>query len=270
MKPEAFSIRLATQPEELISCETLQKEVWGINDLGVTPNHFFIASVHSGGFVAIAYKDKKAIGFLNGFPSYLPKLRNSIGLHSDMMAVLPDYRGLGVGQKLKWFQRDWCLNRGITWMTWTFDPLQAKNAKLNLEYLGVTISEYRINEYGSMGGGLNGDLPTDRFLANWDLTSNHVKQLKKQAKLEPFDLSKLPFALMNHEAAPVNLNLSLDAPYIRVALPESLNDLLKNDVALALEWRLAVREVYGHYFSHGYEVIRYLDETHVLERKSHT
>ncbi len=262
------NLRMLYTAEELVACEDLQRAVWGTDELGVTPVHFFVASAHSGGFVLGAFEGEQMIAFLNGFPSYLPETREGIGLHSDMMGVLPVYRARGLGRRLKWFQRDWCLARDMRWITWTFDPLQAKNARLNLEHLGVIVDEYRINEYGVLGGGLNGDLPTDRLLAYWDLESDRVKTCKAGKKLEPLDFSNIAKVLDNVSGKPTRPNLSLQDPLLRLSIPENLNDLLKHDFDLALAWRLAVRETLNYYLNQGYQIKRFIENSYVIENNN--
>lgn len=267
-----IEIKPLTEINDFNQCETLQRLVWGGGDLGITPTHFFVASSHSGGLVLGAFVGAELIGFLNGFPAYLPEnlsenlseKRAPLGFHSDMMAVLPEYRGQGIGKKLKWRQRDWCLARSLSWISWTFDPLQRKNARLNFEHLGVSVYEYRVNEYGELGGSLNGDLPTDRLLAHWDLLSKRVTMLANGVA-DTFS-SKPSYALRSAKNKPTELKLELSAEHIMVATPESLNELLVKDKALALEWRLAVREVMQTYLAKGYIVRRFVDSAYILSK----
>lgn len=268
MMEKSLSLRTLYSAEELKACETIQQEVWGIDDLGTTPVHFFVASVHSGGLVVGAFMDEKLVGFLNAFPAYVPEKQTGVGMHSDMMAVLPAYRAQGIGKRLKWFQRDWCLSRGINWITWTFDPLQAKNARLNLEHLGAVVSEYRVNEYGFLGGGLNGDLPTDRLLAFWDLQSSRVKQLAAGENLPALPRAKASALLSSSDARPIGTDLSLGEDCISVAIPESLNDLLASNFPLALEWRLKLREVLEHYLQKAYSITRFGNKSYLLEKNN--
>ncbi|MCA9839826.1 MAG: GNAT family N-acetyltransferase [Trueperaceae bacterium] len=265
---ESLHLRTLHSAEELLACERIQQDVWGTDDLGVTPVHFFVASVHSGGFVLGAFDGDHMVAFLNGFPSYLPDKRTGVGLHSDMMGVLPAYRAKGLGRKLKWFQREWCLARNINWITWTFDPLQAKNARLNLEHLGVTVDEYRVNEYGVLGGGLNGNLPTDRLLAFWDLHAERVQHCRDGIKQAPVDLEKIPKALESVHGKPDHINLDLPDTQLRVAIPQDLNTLLATDFDLALAWRMAVREVLGQYLARGYQIVRFVEGTYIIENRT--
>ena len=264
-----LNIRVLKTLNDFNQCEYLQKQVWGLEDLGIKPTHFFVASSHSGGLVLGAFAGNNLIGFLNGFPAYLPNKAPhlpgvGLGFHSDMMAVLPEYRGQGIGRALKWRQREWCLARNIPWIAWTFDPLQRKNAHLNLEHLGVTVSEYRVNEYGELGGSLNADLPSDRLLAYWNLEADRVQRLAQGIKDDVNH--RASYALRSINNKPAELKLELGSQYIAVDLPDSLNDLLKNDATLALEWRLAVREVLQHYLGAGYTIKRFLNTAYILSK----
>ncbi len=127
-------IRLARTRSDFEACIPLQRAVWGIADLEITSAIQLIATVHAGGFVHLAETaDGKIVGFAYAFPA----LRGGIPhLHSDMLAVLPDLQGRGLGARLKWAQRDEALARGVGLISWTYDPMQARNANLNLRRLG--------------------------------------------------------------------------------------------------------------------------------------
>ena len=261
-----LTIRALTQIDDLKLCEEVQRSVWGFSDLEVMAASHLSAAVHASGLVAGAFcresphareiQKPSLCGFVFGFPAYE---NSSVGLHSHMMAVLSEYRGLGIGQRLKWFQRDWCLRQGLKWVTWTFDPLQAKNAKLNLEHLGAAASEYLINPYGALGGTLNGELPSDRLVVRWDLTSSRVRGLESQISLE---VQSIPYALDANTLTP---NLMAE-PRLLVATPEDINALRKEQPDKALAWRLAQREVFSDLFSEGYSVTRFVGGCYVLER----
>ena len=262
-----FSIRPLTHIDELKRCEEVQRSVWGFDDLEVMAASHLSAAVHAGGLVAGAFCkvvrqevcEDKLCGFVFGFPAYED---GSVGLHSHMMAVRSEYQGLGVGQRLKWFQRSWCLQRGLGWVTWTFDPLQAKNAKLNLEYLGAAASEYLVNPYGVLGGTLNGALPSDRLVVRWDLMSSRVRGLESRTPQTLKDFQSTPYALHADTLTP---NLIAEARLL-VATPEDVNTLRSTDPAKALVWRLAQREVFLDLFSRGYSVTRFVEGHYVLEK----
>ena len=261
-----LSIRELRTFEAFKQTEALEQEVWGLEPSELVPAAHIAAAVHAGGLLAMAFEGETPVAFVYGFPAHMPAWEKPHGHHSHMLAVLPDYRGKGLGKALKWFQRDWCLARGITWMTWTYDPLQARNARLNLEHLGASVAEYRVNEYGAMGGILNADLPTDRLLAYWNLSAKRVRNL---AGGEPLPLVKSFAATVLSRSAtgkPENLSLEGKADGLRLELPENLNALLQTDPALALKWRLAVRETLQHYLERGYKVTRFVEGAYLLKK----
>ncbi len=124
-----------------------------------------VAIAEAGGYIAGVRVGGQLVGAAVGFP------RHPHGLHSHIVGVLPAYAGRGVGTALKLHQRAWCLERGISLITWTFDPLVARNAHLNLTRLGVTAPRYLVDHYGPMHDSLNSDDPSDRLLVYWDLLS---------------------------------------------------------------------------------------------------
>jgi chorismate synthase len=252
--------------EELAVCEALERHVWGLEDLDILPTSHLVASVHAGGLVLGAFAGEAAVGFAYGFPAYLPEKASPLGFHSHMLAVVPEARGQGIGQRLKWQQRAWCLARGLPWMTWTFDPLQMRNAKLNLEHLGATVGEYRPNEYGEMGGSLNAGLPSDRLLAFWELAGARVERLAAGRRLdavaEPEAIPELLARGASGEPLPLDPG---EARRVRVALPESINTLLKRDPDLALAWRLAVRAALAPRLAAGWRITRYVRDGYVME-----
>ena len=260
-----MDFRLLETIDEIKDCERIEQAVWGLEDLDLVPAASIVAAVHAGGLVVGAFEQDEMIGFVYGIASFQPEWPKANGLHSHMLAVLPPYRGKGLGKALKWFQRDWCLNKGYAWMTWTYDPLQAKNAKLNLEHLGATATIYRINEYGLMGGSLNADLPTDRLLAYWDLSDPRVQQLADGKPLEPLSLSNVPKVLESIAGHPGKPVLDENAPQLQAEIPENLNELLQKAPQLALEWRMALRETLLHYLAKGYSLTRFLEGSYLLE-----
>jgi predicted GNAT superfamily acetyltransferase len=165
-------IREATSHQDLDEVVRIQREVWGVEDIDVAGRIQLRASLHAGGSVLVAEGDG---GMLGGFAYAFPAHEHGeIYWHSDMLAVRPKFRGGRIGQALKWAQRDLALRRGIRRITWTFDPMQAGNAHLNLELLGAIAREYLSDFYGVTSSALHHGLPTDRLLASWSLDSPGV------------------------------------------------------------------------------------------------
>jgi predicted GNAT superfamily acetyltransferase len=158
---------------EFQQCFELQRSVWGKTELDV-PLPLFVVAAETGGQVLGAFDHEKMVGFtlaIAGFRDGLPFL------HSHMTAVLEDYRDRGIGRRLKLFQRDDALQRGIHLVEWTFDPLEVKNAYLNFMRLGAIARRYLPNCYGVTTSPLHGGMPTDRLIAEWWLDSPRVNNL---------------------------------------------------------------------------------------------
>ena len=166
-------IRIAPldQLQHFDRCVELQIAVWGYSDGDVIPRRVFLLAQRIGGQVLGAFDGDTIIGFAMALPGY----RNGLPyLHSHMLAVLPEYRDAGLGRRLKLAQRDDALVRGFSLMEWTFDPLEIKNAYLNLHRLGAIVRRYHPDFYGPSSSPLQGGLPTDRLYAEWWMNSPHV------------------------------------------------------------------------------------------------
>lgn len=170
----AISFRELQRPEDMMPVVELQYEIWGQSD--ATPANQLVISVKTGGHVIGAFDGEKLIGFAYGFPAVL--LGQEPWIASHMLAVRPEYAGSGLGRALKWWQRDLVLAQGYSRMTWTFDPLEARNAHLNLNRLGAVAREYIVNCYGIMDDRLNAGLPSDRLMAEWNMRSERVERAK--------------------------------------------------------------------------------------------
>jgi len=148
--------------DELAPMPALESRVWGGHGELVAVN-MLVATISEGGMAIGAFDGDRLVGSVYGFATAEPHV-----LHSHYLAVDPDYRRSGLGVALKYQQRDWCLANGRTAMRWTFDPLQLGNAHLNLRSLGAVGARYHANLYGPMPG-INGGLPSDRLVVEWDL-----------------------------------------------------------------------------------------------------
>ena len=176
-------IREATSHEDLDEACLIQREVWNLDDLEIVGRIQLKAVQHAGGSVLMGETDEGAIG---GFAYALAACVNGETFwHSDMLAVRPRFRGTGLGQALKWAQRDHALRHGHKRITWTFDPMQAGNAHLNLDLLAATAREYLSDFYGVTTSALHHGLPTDRLLASWDLESPRVRARARGERVTP-------------------------------------------------------------------------------------
>lgn len=168
--------------DEYDACVRLQTEIWGYDVQDTIPLREFIVIRRIGGQVIGAFdlaKSKQPYGdgaSMIGFAMSMPGIsEGSAYLHSHMLAVQPEYRDRGLGRKLKMAQRDEALGRGIRKMEWTFDPLEIKNAYLNIARLGAVVRSYTPNFYSVFSSRLQGGLPTDRLHAEWWMDSPRVQ-----------------------------------------------------------------------------------------------
>lgn len=223
-------IRDLSGMEEFFKAEQLQRDVWGEDDTE-DPADLMMVIQHEGGLVAGAFDGEQLVGYVFGFPT-----REAHVQHSHRLAVHPQARGRSLALRLKRYQRDWCLARGITLVRWTFDPLRHTNAHLNIARLGAEVSTYHADYYGVMKG-INAGLPSDRLRADWHLGSERAAAC---AAWEP----GRPALGLPHGAE-------------RVAIVPDLDGLLAADYEAALAARLRVREALTRLFAAGYAIRHY-------------
>jgi predicted GNAT superfamily acetyltransferase len=182
-------VRPARERGDYDACVRLQREVWGLSDLEITSAIQLVATVHAGGSLFVAESAGETVGFCYAFAA----LRGGEAhLHSDMLAVRPAARGLGVGRRLKWAQREEALRRGLRLVTWTFDPMRAPNARLNLHHLGAVAREVLPDFYGATSSALHHGLATDRLFARWELDDPQVARRAAGETATPPDFDSLP------------------------------------------------------------------------------
>jgi predicted GNAT superfamily acetyltransferase len=170
----AVEIRTLADLSEFDLCVEIETAVWGYDPADMIPRRMFLLASRIGGQVMGAF----AGGTMAGFAMALPGYRHGHPyLHSHMVGVLPEFRNLGLGRKLKLAQREDALARGFELMEWTFDPLEIKNAHLNIARLGAIVRRYKRNFYGPSSSPLQGGLPTDRVYAEWWLRSKRVSNV---------------------------------------------------------------------------------------------
>lgn len=184
MSGENVELRRCHSIEEFRACVVLQKEVWNFSDAELVPLRLFVVADKVGGQVMGAFDSSVMVGFALSVPG---TRTGHIYLHSHMLAVREEYRNSGLGRRLKLMQREDALARGIELIEWTFDPLEIKNAYLNIEKLGAIARRYNINQYGITSSPLQGGLPSDRLIAEWWLKSKRVETLLEQGKNPAFE-----------------------------------------------------------------------------------
>jgi predicted GNAT superfamily acetyltransferase len=187
MTQSTMVIRKCHNLDELLACVSLQKEVWKFADAELVPLRMFVVAEKIGGQVIGAFDRGEMVAFALSLPG--SRGRHSY-LHSQMLAVRSEYRNAGLGRQIKLFQREDALTRGFELIEWTFDPLEIKNAYLNIERLGAIARRYYVNQYGLTSSPLQGGLPSDRLVAEWWLKSKRVESLLQQTPKPEFETLK--------------------------------------------------------------------------------
>jgi predicted GNAT superfamily acetyltransferase len=178
----SYQIRDCLSLEDFTACLNMQREVWQFSDLDVTPLRSFVITRHSGGFTlgAFAKSDGKLLGFAHAQAAFDEQRQPFF--YSQMLAVSPQLQNSGIGVELKFSQRRRAVERGIPLMVWTFDPLQSRNAYLNIVKLGAVVRKYQVNYYGNQStSALHRGLDTDRLLAEWWVNSSRVTAIAEGA-----------------------------------------------------------------------------------------
>ncbi len=224
-------------PQEGEQAEDLQLLVWGGSERDIFPRDALRALQHIGGLVAGALDGGRVVGLVVGLPTARADVQ-----HSHLLAVHPDWRGSGLAQRLKEFQRDWCAARGISQIEWTYDPLRALNAHFNIHRLGAAAHEYLDDFYGEMGG-INAGVPSDRLVAAWNFSGPPRRRL---------DPAQLPAINAPQDGTP--LSLPAGEAGVRLYIPADLSGLLSRDLPQALAWRLHTRQSFHAAFAAGFQV----------------
>jgi len=244
----AVTIEEPQEPARLIALEDLQARAWEMEPRGIVPGAL-MGIIASGGGILLAAYDRdhgdRPVGFVLGL---LARRDGRLYHASHMLATDPAYQGRGIGAALKRRQRDVALAQGLDLMTWTFDPLIARNAHLNLHKLGAISRAYYEDYYGPMDDRFNGGLPTDRLLVEWRLNDPVPPvPLSVPAPPTPILIGERGKPVLRLERAPVGAPLSVWVPGDSTAIKE-------RDPAAALDWRLALRRALSWAFAHGYVV----------------
>ncbi len=261
-------IRPLDSMEKLEQAEALQSLVWPGSERDVVPAHMMITIQHNGGVVLGAFDGDKLVGFVLGFLGTDEETPERVAMArlkhcSHMLGVHPKYRGRGIGYRLKCAQRQAVMRQGIRLVTWTYDPLQSRNAHLNIRRLGAICRTYIRDAYGEMRDGLNVGVPSDRFQVEWWITSRRV-EARIEGSRPPLDLAhflgagahKLNPATLGEDDLPRPAE-EVEQPSGNVALveiPADFHRLRLKDLELARAWRLHTRQVFEEAFARGYLV----------------
>jgi predicted GNAT superfamily acetyltransferase len=255
---DTLKIRPLETLDEYEACAGFQEEVWGRGFSERVPPAILMIANRIGGLAAGAFDPA---GTLQGFVFGLTGVVDGRLLHwSDMLAVREGFRDRGLGTRLKAYQREVMLGRGVLEMRWTFDPLQARNAHVNFKKLGIVTREYVENMYGDTDSPLHRGVGTDRLVASWRMDSERVRdRLRGSGERGPEGgPTEVPIIISLERVgtwqAPGPPRLGREDPSLLLPVPSNVVGLMNDDPSMAVRWRGATREAFQHYLARGYEI----------------
>ncbi|WP_336630572.1 MULTISPECIES: GNAT family N-acetyltransferase [unclassified Microbacterium] len=228
--PAGISVRPLTTVEQAFEASAVLSEVWGGDSGGMPPN-LLRALAHAGNYAVGLYDGDRMIGASVAFFAE-PGARS---MHSHITGIVDGYRAHGLGRMLKQHQRAWALARDVGHVTWTFDPLVARNAHFNLAVLGARVTEYLVDHYGAMDDGVNRGDETDRLMTSWAL------------------------------AAPASAPREADV-VTSVEVPADIEELRRENPEAALDWRYRVRDAMTGLLQDGFVVAGFDDRGYLFGR----
>lgn len=226
-----LEIRECATLDELAECVQLQRDVFALPEVELSPVRHFIVTKNAGGFTLGAYDGDRLAGFVLSVPAVM---RGERAFYSHMTGVRSEYQSLGIGARLKWAQRERALADGVRFIKWTFEPVKARNAYFNLEKLGAIVSEYQQNFYGTDYGtapetmGKSFGLLSDRLFAEWHLESEKVVAL-----------------------AAGNVWSDVAEPVAEIGIVNNWTEIVERDPAAALAEQMRVRGEFEAAFADG-------------------
>lgn len=250
-----------TTLEEYAQVVELERVIWGPGYVEVVPVPILAVTVLRGGILIGAFDGDRMVGFVYS----LPGIKHGKPMQwSHMLGVVDEHRNDGTGRRLKLLQRERTLAMGLDLIEWTYDPMQALNAHLNFTRLGAIVEEYEENVYGTSQSPLHRGNPTDRFVAEWWIRKPHVERRLLDPPKLTIRTSELGDARSANRAVPAGewlvcqeTDLALDSRRVMVEIPTGFTGMLSAAPDLALEWRMATRQIFTTYFARGYRAVEF-------------
>ena len=249
-------IRPLNGHEEFRACERIQELVWG--NVGVSAELLSVTQKYGGAVVGSLVRGR-VVGFIYAF---LARRHGKLIHWSHLMAVEPRFRDLGLGFRMKLAHRELAMKHGLDSICWTFDPLQSRNAALNIGRLGAQAEEYLPNCYGRFQSAIERGLESDRFVVNWRLRTQAVRRRLRGDRPSGSELASILEAprvnetRWNARRLLENRRISLDLhePELLVEIPTATDPMRAKDLRLARRWRTETRRIFLRYFGMGYSV----------------
>jgi predicted GNAT superfamily acetyltransferase len=261
---QQIGIRDLKSIADLSQLKAVEKEVWGMADDDTLPLTLAIALKAAGNIFVGAFDKEKLVGFAFGF---LGREHGQTIIHSHMLAVFDAYRHLDLGSRLKQAQRERALAMGVHEMTWTFDPLQSRNAHFNFSKLGVVSDTYKVDFYGPETSSMLHRNGTDRLWVRWILNSRRVRDrlagrlTGKDARVETLDALRLlaPLVRFDPSGKPARADLAeaLARQRVSIEIPGDILEVERTDMGLAREWRDATRWAFREAVKAGFFVAEF-------------
>jgi predicted GNAT superfamily acetyltransferase len=259
-------VRLLRTFDEFRACEDIQKEVWGTLAVG---SELMGVTQKYGGVVLGALLGNKVVGFIYAL---LARRYGRLIHWSHMMAVREGFRDRGLGLRMKQAHRKLALVQGIHSICWTYDPLQSRNASLNLVRLGVDVEEYIPDCYGRFPSLIEKGLASDRFVVNWRIASAAVQRHLAKGVPPGGAIASLPRAnetRFNSNGLLENARLDLDlrAPRLLIEIPSHTDTMRSQALKLAIRWRRETRQLFQNYLAEGYRVAGFVSPSEATAGK---
>jgi predicted GNAT superfamily acetyltransferase len=251
---------------EFAACEALSRDIWGAAERNVVPRELLLTMQINGGVVLGAFApDDRMVGFVFGFAGVRD---GRLRICSHQLGVIPEYRGRGIGIALKQAQREEARRLGYELITWTFDPLEARNAYINLHRLGCIARVYDRDHYGAMEDELNRGIPSDRFEAEWWVSSARASGAER-TPLDRHPAGDAPVLLdADRDGAPLRAAVDLDGAWrALIRVPADFQAVKRRDMGLARRWRLESRAAFEVVLAQGLVATDFTQEGwYVMER----
>lgn len=233
-----IEIRDIESLDEMHEVEQLQRKIWGVEDLEIYPALALKPQKEIGATLIGAFAEGRMVGFVFGFPGILD---GETIIHSDMLGISPAYRSNNLGYLLKRAQRDAAMKLGVKRITWTFDPLQSRNAHFNFSKLGVIADRYYVDYYGVTSSFLH-RYGTDRLWVTWLLDQERV------TSPQPSEIEQLTHLVrVGENLEPILSQERISGPEVVIEIPRELTEHHKL-------WRMATRDAFTRALEQGFVV----------------